>query len=160
MSPSQQEKGAVAGSVGDFMGEGDEVVGRFSHCTDDDYDLVSCLCGTDGFPGSTEYFLCIGNASTAEFLNDERHGVIITERNRYESGSVTTWSDRINWRENHLPIHPEPHAVFRQQRFIVNLSLCLFQGKQLFANASQLRRQHTHRLLASTFSTNVVVEFI
>ena len=64
---------AVAGSVGEFVSEGDELVGRFTHCTDNDNDLVSGLCSADGFSSGTENLLRIGNAGSPEFLNDERH---------------------------------------------------------------------------------------
>jgi len=52
------------------------------------------LSGTNGFLSGTEDFLRIGNASTAEFLYDERHAVIITECKRYESrerNNVECW---------------------------------------------------------------------
>ena len=50
-----------------------EVVGRFTHRTDDDNDLMSVLGGADGFSSGTENFLSVGDAGSAEFLNNERH---------------------------------------------------------------------------------------
>jgi hypothetical protein len=51
----------------------DKLVGCFSHGTDNDNDLISGLCGTDGFSGGTENLLRIGNAGPSEFLNNKGH---------------------------------------------------------------------------------------
>ena len=63
----------AVGAVGDFMGESNELVGRFTHGTDNNNDLITGLGSADGFSGGTKDFVGIGNAGSAEFLNDERH---------------------------------------------------------------------------------------
>ena len=71
---------AGAGLGGDLLCEIEQIVGRVTHGGDHDDDVVALVLGVDHALRDPLDTLGVGNRRTAEFLNDEAHGVSFDNR--------------------------------------------------------------------------------
>ena len=60
------------GTLGDFLGEFDEFVGRVSARGDDDENLIALIARSDRASSRRENLIAVGDARAAEFLDQQR----------------------------------------------------------------------------------------
>ena len=81
--------------IADFAGHADQVVGGVAAGADHDNDLVPGFLGPDGSSGRRHDTFRRGDAAAAEFLHNQRHGLLLLRRARQGEKGFLPGKDRF-----------------------------------------------------------------